>query len=154
MKGALRVEQLWLYLCIYSGTLGCFALIAPHLVEWVLFPHGEKLSFRDNSQASDQEPHLLVRLYGACYCCFAYILFCARTLDDAIFRRSLIRSFFLLYLLHALTYLRAQLVRDTLLSTWNWLNILFFSALATMFGWFVFYEPLKSFQLPHVSQWH
>jgi hypothetical protein len=151
-KHVLSVERLFLVISIYSGVVGIIGLLTPHLLQYFLFPHGEKLSFRDNNNPSDLEPHFLVRLYGSTHIAFSYITFSARRLDDAIFRKDLVRAFSVLYILLTLSLLRAQLARDSILSAWNWLNILLYGFIASVATKFGFFEPVKSFTLP--NQWH
>jgi hypothetical protein len=61
----LHVETLFTVHSIFSGLVGSVSFLLPHVGEFFLVPHGEKLKLRDNANREDQVPHLIIRLLGA-----------------------------------------------------------------------------------------
>ena len=133
-------------LCAFCGL---FAVLSPHLFGCFLVPHGESTCWtrvRDNANASDMEPHLILRLYGCAQLGLAWISWSARALKDADMRRSIIRAYAAMFGVALLSLLRAQLASGSILTAWGWFNILVFGGLSGGYGYFALYEPVSSFK--------
>jgi hypothetical protein len=144
----LHVETLFTVHSIFSGLVGSVSFLLPHVGEFFLVPHGEKLKLRDNANREDQVPHLIIRLLGALLLSTALLSYLMRRVKDPEARRAVVRANFVFFSAAALALLRAQLVRDSMLSAFNWVNILIFGALAYNAGYYAFVEPAQSFSLP------
>jgi hypothetical protein len=147
----LHVETLFTVHSIFSGLVGGVSFLLPHVGEWFLVPHGEKLRLRDNSNREDQVPHLIIRLFGALLLSSALLSHLMRRVKDPEARRAVVRAQFLFFTSASLALLRAQLARDSMLLWYNWINILIFGALAYNAGHYGFIEPAQSFSLPSSS---
>jgi hypothetical protein len=145
-KHRVNVESLFTAHASVSAFLGLVAFVFPHLFEFFLLPHGEKLALRNNAVPGDRVEHLLVRMYGALVLGQAYVAWSARTNTDATFRRSLVHAFAGVFTLTFLALLRAQLAPDGPLSSWNYLNILTFASLAVAYGYYSLVEPIRVFE--------
>jgi hypothetical protein len=142
-----RVDFLFLVFSSCSAILGLIAVIVPHLFEWVLIHHGETLSFRaNNSDPTQKVEHLTVRLYGSLLLGFAFLIFQVRQSSDALTRRSVVQASWGVCLLSSLSLIRAQLTSGGNLSQWNWISILFFTALSSFFGYFAWIEKISVFE--------
>jgi hypothetical protein len=144
----LTVDSLFILHSALSALCGALAFLVPHLYGCFLIPHGEASCWtrvRDNSDPRDMEPHLVLRLYGSAQLAFAVISWSVRSLRDADARRNIIRAYFVMFLLALLSHLRAQTAGGSILSAYNWLNILQFAGLSAGFGYFSLFEPLTSF---------
>lgn len=144
----LHVETLFTVHSIFAGLVGGVSFLLPHVGEFFLVPHGEKLRLRDNSQRGDQIPHLIIRLLGALLLSTALLSHLMHRVKDPEARRAVVRANFLFFTAAALALLRAQLVSGSMLLWWNWLNILLFGGLAYNAGYYAFLEPAQSFSLP------
>ena len=145
----LGVDALFLLHAALCAFCGFFAFATPHLFGCFLVPHGELSCWtrvRDNANAADMEPHLILRLYGAAQLAFAYISWSARSLRDAETRRSIIRAYCGMFALALAALLRAQLAGGSILTAWGWANILVFAGLTAGYGYFAAYEPVSSFK--------
>ena len=145
----LGVDALFLLHASLCALCGFTAFATPHLYGCFLVPHGELSCWtrvRDNSNAADMEPHLILRLYGAAQLAFAYISWSARSLKDAETRRSIIRAYCAMFALALVALLRAQLARGSILTAWGWVNILIFALLTAGYGYFAVAEPVSSFK--------
>lgn len=59
-----RVDLLFV---VHSGVAllcGLLAVLLPHVFEWFLVHHGERLAIRDNSGGTQKIEHLTIRIYG------------------------------------------------------------------------------------------
>ena len=147
----LHVETLFSLHATFACFIGGLCFLLPHVGEYFLVPHGEKLRLRDNSVREDQVPHLVVRLYGALLLATGVCSWLMRKVKDPEARRAVVRAYFTVFALSLLAMLRAQLVAGSMLLAWNWLNILLFALLTWQFGWYAFLEPQQSFSLPTAS---
>ena len=133
-------------LCAFCGL---FAVLSPHLFGCFLVPHGETTCWtrvRDNANAADMEPHLILRLYGAAQLGLAWISWSARALKDAEMRRNIVRGYCGMFVLALLSLLRAQLASGSILTAWGYVNILLFAALSAAYGYIAVCEPVSSFK--------
>ena len=138
-----RVDALFLIHAVVSGVLGLLGFLLPHLFEWVLVHHGERLSLRDNGDPTQKVAHLLVRCYAALISGQAWIVWHARRISDAHVRRALVQAYAGVFTATTVAFLRAQLTPGGGLTVWNWVSIVVFGALAMGYGWFAFFEKIK-----------
>jgi hypothetical protein len=148
-KLGLLVDNLFVLSAALSAVCGVLAFLSPHMYGCFLIPHGEATCWtriRDNSEPKDLEPHLAIRLYGTTQIAFAWISWCVRSLRDGEARRSVIRAYFAMHLLALLSFLRANFASDSILTRWNWVNILVTAFLSSGYGYFCLLEaPAKAF---------
>lgn len=152
-QGRLHVETLFTAHAALSAILGSISFLFPHIGEYFLVPHGEVFRFRDNRNSQDQVPHLIIRLLAALLLATGALSFLMRKVKDPEARRAVVRAYSFAFALSLLAMLRSQLVRNSVLLAWNWLNIAGFALLTWQFGYYAWLEPVNSFSLP-VSSMH
>lgn len=74
-----------------------------------------------------------------------------RKVSNAFVRKTFCQAYFLSNGLQCLILLRAQIAVPETHSFGNWINILIFAALGAGYGYFIFVQPIKAFQLPGAS---
>lgn len=79
----------------------------------------------------------------------AWLVWNGRKVSDAHVRRSFVQAYAVVFALTSLSLARAQLTEGGHFNAWNWINILFFAGLSAMYSWFVFVEPIATFELPN-----
>ena len=62
----------------------------PHVFEWFMVHHGEKLTLRGNGDDESKVTHLVIRIYGALILAQAWMTWSARKCDAQI-RRAMIQ---------------------------------------------------------------
>ena len=143
-----RVDALFFAHAVFSAVAGSLAFLFPHLFEWFMVHHGEKLALRDNADPQQKVAHLITRLYGAVILATFWITWSVRKTEDAWMRRRVIQAYAVMLGLTTLAMLRAQITEgaDGVLNGWNWINILIFGALSLGYAWFAIKEPVAVFQ--------
>lgn len=141
-----RVEALFVFHSVFALVAGSLAFALPHVWEFFMIHHGEKLSLRGNTGDSSKVEHEVIRLYGALILGQAWITWRARAISDAHTRRALIQAYFGVFLLTTLALLRAQLTPGGNLSAANWINIALFAGLTAGYGHFAFFEKVAAFE--------
>ena len=91
--GKRRIDTLFILHAVFAALVGALGFVAPHVFEWCLIHHGERLRWRDNGAGGDASKvtHLVVRLYCALIAGQAWIVWHARTLSDAHVKRALVQ---------------------------------------------------------------
>ena len=71
-------------------TLDSATVQTPHVFEWFMVHHGEKLTLRGNGDDESKVTHLVIRIYGALILAQAWMTWSARKCDAQI-RRAMIQ---------------------------------------------------------------
>jgi hypothetical protein len=133
-----------------AALVGCCAFLFPQI--FGLFFNPEGFSFHPKSEERNvsrdaNELHLVIRMYGALVMAQAWLVWNARQVQDAHMRRTFIQAYFGCFALTTIALLHSQL--QELHFHWlNWINILLFAGLSSMYAYFACVEPIVIFQGP------
>ena len=98
------------------------------------------------ARAQEKVTHLIIRIFGALIIGQFWIVWRARSVYDAVARKSLVQAYALVFLLIAAALLRGQLTAGGHFNSWNWANIAMFAGLALFYFYFLLVEPPAVFE--------
>merc|ERR1712039_173818 len=84
--------------------------------------------------------HVIIRLFGALIVAQGVVVLFVRKCQDGELRRGIVKAYFVAFALMAIVLIWSQMT-DRYWRMSNWMNIILFSALASFYGWFSFFQP-------------